>query len=90
MPRLGLARCPPWTGSVIREAVTPHVMTNGTIKFFDAHKGFGFIETAALDDDVFFHVDDVDGPDPREGQTVEFTVEQAPRGPRATGLTISS
>lgn len=63
-------------------------MTNGTVKFFDVHKGFGFIETAALDDDVFFHMDDVDGPDPREGQTVEFTIEQAPRGPRAKGVTF--
>lgn len=64
-------------------------MPSGTIKFFNAQKGFGFIETDAADDDIFFHVDDVEGPDPREGQTANFTIEQAPRGPRAKNLEIS-
>lgn len=63
-------------------------MPQGTVKFFDAQKGFGFIETSASDDDVFFHMDEVDGPDPREGQNVEFTIEQAPRGPRANNVTF--
>ena len=63
-------------------------MANGTVKFFDQQKGFGFIETSASEDDVFFHMDEVDGPEPREGQKVSFTIEQAPRGPRAQGVTF--
>lgn len=63
-------------------------MPTGTVKFFDAQKGFGFIETPDSDDDVFFHVDAIDGPDPREGQELEFDIEQAPRGPRAANVKV--
>ncbi len=62
-------------------------MPTGTVRFFHDRKGYGFIETDAMDDDVFFHVDDIDGPEPREGQEVEFDIEQAPRGPRAKNVT---
>lgn len=61
-------------------------MPSGTVKFFDGERGFGFIETDESDDDVFFHVDDIEGPAPGEGQAVEFVIEQAPRGPRAKNL----
>ncbi len=61
-------------------------MTNGTVRFFHDRKGYGFIETADSDDDVFFHMDDIDGAEPSEGQQVEFEVEQAPKGPRAKNI----
>ncbi len=61
-------------------------MPTGTVKFFHTGKGYGFIETEANDEDVFFHVEDIDGPEPREGQEIEFEIEQADRGPRATKL----
>lgn len=61
-------------------------MANGTVKFFHDRKGYGFIETESSDDDVFFHMDDIDGPEPSEGQQVEFDVEQAPKGPRAKNI----
>ena len=38
------------------------------------------------DEDVFFHMEDVGGPDLEEGQEVEFEIEQAEKGPRATNL----
>lgn len=63
-------------------------MAKGTVKFFNGERGFGFIETDESDDDVFFHVDDIDGPAPREGQAVEFNVEQNPRGPRAKNIQL--
>ncbi len=61
-------------------------MPVGRITFFHARKGYGFIETDEIDEDVFFHASEIDGPDPQEGQEIEFDVEQAPRGPRAVNI----
>jgi CspA family cold shock protein len=41
-------------------------MANGTVEFYNDEKGYGFIETDDADDDVFFHVTDVPGPDPKK------------------------
>jgi CspA family cold shock protein len=62
-------------------------MAKGTVAFFNDTGGYGFIETEDLDDDVFFHMEDVGGPDLEEGQEVEFEIEQADKGPRAKNLT---
>ena len=62
-------------------------MARGTVAFFNETGGYGFIETDDSDDDVFFHMDDVDGPDLEEGEEVEFEIEDAPKGPRAKNLT---
>ena len=43
--------------------------------------------TEDADEDVFFHMEDVGGPDLEEGQEVEFDIEQADKGPRATNVT---
>jgi len=61
-------------------------MAKGTVDFFNDTGGYGFIETEDADDDVFFHMEDVGGPDLEEGQEVEFDIEQAPKGPRATNV----
>ncbi len=61
-------------------------MPTGTVAFFHDRKGYGFIETDETDDDVFFHMEDVGGPDLEEGQEVEFDIEQADKGPRAVNL----
>jgi CspA family cold shock protein len=61
-------------------------MATGTVDFFNDTGGYGFIETEDADDDVFFHMEDVGGPDLEEGTDVEFDIEQAPKGPRATNL----
>lgn len=58
-------------------------MPTGKVTFFHDRKGYGFIETPASDDDIFFHVEDVEGPEPQEGEELEFEIEDAPRGPRA-------
>jgi CspA family cold shock protein len=60
--------------------------STGTVGFFHTRKGYGFISTEDSDDDVFFHMDEVDGPDLEEGQELEFDIEQAPKGPRATNV----
>lgn len=64
-------------------------MATGTVRMFNAERGFGFIETEESEDDVFFHVDDIDGEQPREGQSVEFEIEAGQRGPRAKNLKVS-
>jgi len=61
-------------------------MPTGTVDFFNDDAGYGFIETDAEDEDVFFHMEDVGGPDLEEGQEVEFDIEQADKGPRAKNL----
>ena len=65
-------------------------MANGKVDFFNDTGGYGFISTddGDLDDDedVFFHMEDVGGPDLEEGQEVEFDIESSPKGPRATNV----
>ena len=61
-------------------------MSNGKVDFFNDTGGYGFIETDESDEDVFFHMEDVGGPDLEEGEEVEFDIEQAEKGPRATNL----
>ena len=61
-------------------------MSKGKVDFFNHTGGYGFITTDDSDDDVFFHMDDVEGADLEEGQDVEFEIEDAPKGPRATNL----
>ena len=62
-------------------------MANGKVDFFNDTGGYGFIDTDDSDDDVFFHMEDVGGADLEEGQEVEFTIEQSPKGPRAANVT---
>jgi len=62
-------------------------MATGKVDFFNDTGGYGFIETEDSDEDVFFHMEDVGGPDLEEGQEVEFDIEQAEKGPRATNVT---
>ena len=74
-------------GSVIRiSGICSLVMANGTVDFFHDTGGYGFIETEDADEDVFFHMEDVGGPDLEEGTEIEFDIESAPKGPRATNV----
>ncbi len=61
-------------------------MVKGTVEFFNQTGGYGFISTDASDDDVFFHMEDIGGDDLSEGTDIEFEIEQAPKGPRATNV----
>lgn len=63
-------------------------MNNGTVKWFNADKGFGFIERDGADD-VFVHFSAIqtDGfKTLEEGQAVTFEVEQGNRGPQAVNV----
>jgi CspA family cold shock protein len=62
-------------------------MAQGVVDFFNDTGGYGFIETDESDEDVFFHMEDVGGPDLEEGQEVEFDIVDTDEGPRAENLT---
>jgi cold shock protein len=65
------------------------VMTQGTVKWFNGEKGFGFIEQDGGGADVFVHYSEIQGNGFRtldEGQRVEFEVGQGQKGPQATGV----
>jgi len=63
-------------------------MIEGEVTFFHDKGGYGFIDAGdEYDDDVYFHMAEIDGPDLEEGQVVEFEVEEAEKGPRAINLT---
>ncbi len=60
----------------------------GTVKWFNASKGYGFIERQD-GPDVFVHFSAIQGEGFRslqEGQRVEFTIEQGPKGLQAADV----
>jgi cold shock protein len=61
-------------------------VASGTVKWFNAEKGFGFISQPDGGDDVFVHHTGIQMNGYRvleEGQPVEFEVEDGPKGPMA-------
>lgn len=64
----------------------------GTVKWFNDAKGYGFIQRSS-GDDVFVHFSAIKGEGYRslkEGSTVEFEVEQGPKGLQAVNVTPSA
>jgi CspA family cold shock protein len=65
-------------------------VAKGTVKWFNADKGFGFITPEEGGNDLFVHHSEVrtEGyASLDEGQKVEFSVGQGKKGPCATGVT---
>jgi CspA family cold shock protein len=63
-------------------------VAKGTVKWFNAQKGFGFIEQAEGGKDVFVHVNEL-APGMgtlSEGLAVEFEVQEAQKGPQAVNV----
>jgi CspA family cold shock protein len=63
-------------------------MTVGTVKWFNANKGYGFIQPES-GNDVFVHASAIQGEGDRslnEGQAVEFDITQGQKGPQAVNV----
>jgi cold shock protein len=61
-------------------------MAQGTVKWFNSDKGFGFIKVDDSDDDVFVHFSAIEADGFRsleENQRVEFDVKRGDRGQQA-------
>jgi len=65
-------------------------MTNGTVKWFNAEKGYGFLSTEE-EGDVFVHFSaiEMDGYKTlKEGQEVSFEIVEGEKGPQAANVNI--
>jgi CspA family cold shock protein len=66
-------------------------MANGTVKWFNDQKGFGFIEQES-GPDVFVHHSGINATGFKslnEGDQVSFDIEQGPKGPSAKNVTVA-
>ncbi len=69
-------------------------MPQGTVRWFDADRGFGFIDLGNEAEDLFVHASEIvvgdDGPKQlREGQVVEFEMGNGDRGPQARRVRVT-
>ena len=67
-------------------------MSNGTVKWFNAEKGYGFITNADNGEDVFVHFSGIAGEGYKsleEGQNVTFDITEGNRGLQAVNVTVA-
>jgi cold shock protein len=67
-------------------------MVQGTVKWFNESKGFGFLSQES-GPDVFVHHSEIKADGYRtlnEGDKVQFEITQSPKGPRAANVTVVS
>jgi CspA family cold shock protein len=67
-------------------------MSNGTVKWFNESKGYGFLTPSDGSPDVFVHYSVIQGDGFRtlkEGQKVDFESQNGPKGLQATKVTVS-
>jgi CspA family cold shock protein len=59
----------------------------GTVKFFNAEKGFGFIKHDDSNKETFVHISGLNG-DIKEGDKVEFELQEGKKGMNAVNVTV--
>ena len=67
-------------------------MNKGTVKWFNAQKGYGFITNADNGEDVFVHFSGIAGEGYKsleEGQNVTFDITEGNRGLQAVNVTVA-
>lgn len=67
-------------------------MNKGTIKWFNAQKGYGFITNESTGEDVFVHFSGIAGEGYKsleEGQNVTFDITEGNRGLQAVNVTVA-
>src|SRR5690606_6569015 len=82
--RPGRSRGPVWVLEAEKRGVK--AVAQGTVKWFNAEKGFGFIAQDGGEGDVFVHYSEIVGKGFRtleENQRVEFEIGQGQKGPQA-------
>lgn len=62
-------------------------MEQGTVKFFNDSKGFGFITPEDESGDLFVHISNIEG-EIADGDTVEFTRGESETGPHAENVSV--
>ena len=77
------------TAAACTNAFQETVVAQGTVKWFNAEKGFGFIEQDGGGPDVFAHYSNIAAQGFRElqeGQKVSFDIAQGQKGPTAENI----
>ena len=67
-------------------------MNKGTVKWFNADKGYGFITNSETGEDVFVHFSGINAEGYKtlvEGQEVTFEITEGTRGPQAVNVTVA-
>lgn len=64
-------------------------MNNGTVKFFNNSKGFGFITPDDGGKDVFVHINGLNGNTIDEGDKVSYDIEEGRKGPNAVNVQLT-
>lgn len=84
-----------YRSGVAREVPIPgrneSIVATGTVKFFNAEKGYGFISRGEQEQDLFVHYSQIEGAGFRsleEGQQVEFEVGEGRKGEEAQSVRV--
>ena len=63
-------------------------MAKGKVARFFDQKGFGFIQPEEGSKDLFVHINEVEGGQLQEGDTVEYEATEGPKGPQASNVKV--